>query len=120
MNKCTKEYEDAYSRANNIETLLLEMVAIFCNNSLIDYKWNIIKIYGLSLKSVISPDNELSVVEIGSSIIEVEDLGRIKTKNLILNNYKINGTIPPKLFSKIGLFNTGDEEIDVINDEDNK
>ena len=78
-----------------------------------------LKVYGLSLKSIIFPKNELLVIEIASVVVEIEDLKKIKSKKLILNNCQINSTIPASLFSKIGIFNVREQcNFTIINEED--
>ena len=56
-----ERYESAYKRAKSIEILELQMIASFCRHDLVSYKCNLtrfgallyLRIYGLSLKSVI-------------------------------------------------------------------
>ena len=41
-----------------------------------------LKVYGLSLKSIIFPKNELLVIEIASVVVEIEDLKKNKIKKV--------------------------------------
>ena len=59
------------------------------------------------------------MIEIASVVVEIEDLKKIKSKKLILNNCRINSIIPARLFSKIGIFNVREQcNFTIINEED--
>ena len=75
------------------------------------------KIYGINIKDIF-PDHCLGSVEIDSSIIVANDLKSIKASELIVCNCKIDNNIPLGLFSRLGIFNVCDKNINVINKED--
>ena len=111
IEKIHTQYGNTYALVKSIEPLESSAMAKFHTFERIDPAWSIkgygnykvLRIYGLNIKPSRSRDNCLGSVVIDIFFIVADDLKIIKASKLILNNSKIDNTIPLGLFSRLGI-----------------